>query len=140
MVGLVHEDLPLAYALAVDLLLAAQQHDELERLTAMLETLPRGQRYRLMEGQLLRARAHLSADRVPGLRAAVEALDAMGAAYWAAATRVEFAQALADAGDDAASATVLDVAEPLLREIGAAPALLGLDRLRASSAAVGGRS
>ncbi len=135
--SLVHEDLPLAYLLAVEVLLAAGDRRELERLTVMLEVVPRGQRYRLLDAQLLRARAHLSPEPAPGLRAAVEVLDAMGAAYWAAATRVELAQALADAGDTAASARCLDAAEPLLRELGAVRVLPAVERLRAAALLVG---
>ncbi|MGA8845075.1 MAG: adenylate/guanylate cyclase domain-containing protein, partial [Nocardioides sp.] len=79
------EDLPVAWLVTVDLLLALGDMDTLERVTAELEQIPTGQRYHLLHGQLLRARAHLSEDPAPGLRNAAGVLDAMGAAWPAAA-------------------------------------------------------
>ncbi len=117
--GLAHEDLPLLYALACDVLLAAGDLDRLEEVTALLEPLPHGQRYRLLDAHLQRGRAMLSPDPAPGLRCAVAGLDAMGAVLWAAVVRVELAQALLAAGDAAAARQVLDEAEPVLRRAGA---------------------
>lgn len=130
--GPANEDLPPAYALAVDLLLTGRSMDRLRELTAGLESVPPGLRYRLLQGQLLRARAQLSDDSRPGLRAAIETFDAMGAAYWAARVRVELAQALADAGDGAGAVALLDAAEPLLSDIAAAPALTRAADLRSA--------
>ncbi|HET7309893.1 MAG TPA: adenylate/guanylate cyclase domain-containing protein [Mycobacteriales bacterium] len=130
-VGAANEDVPLAYSLAVEMLVEAGDLDTLARITEPLAALPVGQRFRLVQGQLLRAQAHLSDDPVAGLRQSVAAFDAMGAAFWAARTRVELAEALAGADEGSAAALVCDAAEPLLREIGAARALRQLDDVRA---------
>ena len=136
-----HEVVALAAALTmtavtVDLLLAAGDLDTLERVTAELEEIPTGLRYRLLHGQLLRARAHLSDDPAPGLREAAGVLDAMGAAWPAAAVRVELAQALDAAGDSAARDLELDLAEPLLRAMPAPRQLVVVDALRGTAAPV----
>jgi hypothetical protein len=55
----------------------------------------------------------------------------MGAAFWAARTRVELASALVAAGEPSAAAGLCDAATPLLREIGAARALRQLEAVRA---------
>jgi class 3 adenylate cyclase len=128
------EDLALAYGLAVDLLLEARDADRLTQLTATLEDVPLGQRYRLLHGNLLRARAHLSPNPVPGLRGAVEVFSAMGAAYPAARVRVELAARLADDGDVRGAAEALSTARPLLEQIGAAPVLAVADRVAATVA------
>ena len=128
--GLVQEDLPLALVLAVDLLVESRRWEELEAVTSRVEPLPTGQRFRLAHAQLLRARAHLSPDRVPGLRAAVDVLDSMGAAFWAAAVRVELAEALLAAGDVDGSSAVATAAEPLLRHLAAVRLLGRLGDLR----------
>jgi class 3 adenylate cyclase len=127
------EDVPPAFGLAVDLLLAVDDKDRLESLTAQLEQVSVGARFRHLHGQLLRARAHLSADPVPGLRQAIDVLTDMGAAYLAAVPRVELAEVLARRGDHAAADEVAAAAEPLLTEIGAQPLL---DRIAAMRAAV----
>jgi hypothetical protein len=131
--GPAHEDMPYAYALAVDMLVEAGDMVTLERVTAPLETLSPGQRFRLLEGQMLRARAHLSGDALAGLRQAVEVFEAMGAAFWAARTRVELAAALAADGEAAEASAVAAEAEPLLREIGAARAVAQLNRIERSA-------
>jgi len=131
LIGRAHEDMPFAYALAVDMLIEAGETEALARITTELDTLRPGQRFRLLDGQMRRARAHLSNTPVAGLREAVEIFDAMNAAFWAARTRVELAAALADAGDKAAATTTLSAAEPFLREIGAARALRQIDDIRA---------
>jgi hypothetical protein len=130
--GLANEDVPLLYALAVDMLLEARDLQTLERVTVPLLELTYGQRYRLLQGQLLRAQAHLSGEPVAGLRQAVEVFDRMGAAFWSARTGVELAVALEESGDAAASAAAAAAAEPLLREIGATRALVQLDALRSA--------
>ena len=129
-IGRAHEDMPYALPLAVDMLLELGDTASLERITSDLETLKPGQRFRLLEGQLRRARAHLSPDPVPDLREAVEVFEAMGAAFWAARTRVELAVALADNADPASATLVLAAAEPLLRECGAARAIRQIDEFR----------
>jgi class 3 adenylate cyclase/tetratricopeptide (TPR) repeat protein len=129
--GRTSEDLPLAYELAVDMLLEAGGRDRLQVLTASLEEIPIGQRFRSLHAQLLRARAHLSADPVPGLRAAIDVLSATGAGYLAAVVRVELAARLADDGDARAAVDVLANARPLLERIGAVPVLAKADRVTA---------
>ena len=59
----------------------------------------------------------------------------MGAAFWAARTGVELATALAAAGDIAAATAAAATAEPLLRKVGAARALMQLDALRRTTPA-----
>jgi hypothetical protein len=130
-VGAANEDVPLAYSLAVDMLIESRDLDALARITEPLTALPVGQRFRLVEAQLLRVQAHLSSEPALGLRQAVAAFDAMGAAFWAARTRVELASALVVAGEPSAAAGLCDAAEPLLREIGAARALRQLEAVRA---------
>jgi class 3 adenylate cyclase len=134
--GLTSEDLPLAFGLAVDLLLEVGARDRLIELVETLEAVPLGQRYRLLHGHLLRGRAHLSHDSVPGLRAAVEIFSLMGAAYPAARVRVELAARLADDGDMRGAADALSAARPLLEQIGAAPALAAAERVAATVALV----
>jgi hypothetical protein len=131
-IGVANEDVPLTFSLAVDMLLEVGDHAALKRVTEPFAELPLGQRFRLLHGQLLRVQAMLSTDPVPGLREAVSVLDGMGAAFWAARTRVDLAGALADAGDASAAVATLSGAEPLLRECGAARALRRVDALRAS--------
>ena len=63
-IGPANEDVPFAYSLAVDMLLEAGDLATLERITAPLLELPMGQRFRLLQGQLLRAGAHCSAEPV----------------------------------------------------------------------------
>jgi hypothetical protein len=134
-VATIGEDLPPVYGLAVDLLLDAgdtDSIDDLRKLTSQLEAVPLGQRFRLLHGHLLRARAYLSPNPVPGLRAATEVFAAMGANYLAARTRVELAARLADAGDARAATELLSSARPLLERIGAASALALADRVATS--------
>ena len=121
--------MPYALALAVDMLVDADDMETLRAIIAPLEPLTPGQRFRLLEGQLRRAYAHLSAEPVDGLRDAVDTFDSMGAAFWAARTRVELATALADVGDNAGAATALAAAEPMLRENNATRALRQVDVL-----------
>ena len=130
--GKTSEDVPPVYALAVDMLLDADDRERLAEVTAALEEVPLGQRFRLLHGQLLRARAHLASDpaqAVQGLRAAIEVFTAMGAAYPAARTRVELAARLADGGDVRAATDLLANARPLLEKIGAAVPLATADRV-----------
>ena len=134
--GLTSEDLPLAFGLALDLLLEAGARERLSSLTERLEAVPRGQRFRLLQGHLLRARAHLSPDPMGGLRAAAEIFTAMGAAYPAARVRVELATRLADDGDIRGAADALAAARPMLEQIGAAPVLAAADRVSATVALV----
>jgi len=137
--GKTSEDIPPVYGLAVDMLLDADDRGRLEQLTALLEKVPLGQRFRLLQGQLLRARAHLSTDStqmVHGLRAAIEVFTAMGAAYPAARTRVELAARLADDGDVRAATDLLANARPLLEKLGAVVALAIADRVAATLASV----
>jgi len=134
--GLTSEDLPLAFGLALDLLLEVGGRDRLTELVERLETVPRGQRFRLLQGHLLRARAHLSPDPVAGLRAAAEMFTAMGAAYPAAQVRVELATRLADDGDLRGAAEALSTARPLLEQIGAVHVQAVADRVAATVAPV----
>jgi hypothetical protein len=134
--GLTSEDLPLAFGLALDLLLAVGARDRLTELVERLEAVPRGQRFRLLQGHLFRARAHLSPDPVAGLRAAAEMFTAMGALYPAAQVRVELATRLADDGDLRGAADALSTARPLLDQIGAATALAAAERVAATVALV----
>jgi hypothetical protein len=129
--GWANEDLPMAYALAVDLLVPAGNLDQLEAITTKIEEVPRGQRFRLLHGMLLRARALLDGGSVTGLRASLAVFDAMGARYWAARVRVELARALLDAHEDGA-VDLLDAAEPTLRSAGAVRALREIEEIRAS--------
>ncbi|MGN6475472.1 MAG: adenylate/guanylate cyclase domain-containing protein [Mycobacteriales bacterium] len=125
-----NEDVPLVLALAVDMLIAAgDMPEELVALTELLEPVPIGQRYRLLHGTLLRARAHLEAGRAGSLRAAISVFEQMGAAYWAARTRVDLAKALQDAGDPGVPAA-LDAAEPVLLTAGANRALTEVVAIR----------
>ncbi len=136
------EDLAPVYGCAVDLLLDAAEViglGNLETLTSTLEGIPLGQRYRLLHGHLLRARAYLSPDPVPGLRAAIDVFAGMGAAYVAARTRVELAARLADNGEMRAATELLSSARPLLERIDAAPTLALADRVTATLAAAPAR-
>jgi len=130
-IGYAHEDMPYAYSLASDILIEAGDLDTLERITAPLEALTPGQRFRLLDAHCRRARAHLSGGSVSGLRESVEIFDGMGAHFWAARTRVELAAALADAGDMSGATAAIAAAEPLLRECGATRALRRLEETRA---------
>jgi hypothetical protein len=130
--GKTSEDVPPVYALAVDMLLDTDDRNRLEALTAALEEVPLGQRFRLLHGHLLRARAHLSPDRtqsMQGLRAAIDVFTAMGAAYPAARARVELATKLADDGDVRGATDLLANARPLLEKIGAVVPLALADRV-----------
>jgi hypothetical protein len=133
--GSANEDLPMAFALAVDMLVSAGRLDQVETITTKLEEVPRGQRFRLLHGMLLRSRALLEGGSVAGLRASLAVFEAMGAAYWAARVRVELARALLDVGEDGA-AELLDAAEPLLSSAGAVGALRDLAEMRGSLAPV----
>src|SRR5207302_4731152 len=82
-IGTANEDVPMVYSLAVDMLLEAGDLATLERITAPLVELPKGQQFRLLHAQLLRARAHLSDEPTIALRKAVEAFERMGASFWA---------------------------------------------------------
>jgi class 3 adenylate cyclase len=137
-IGVANEDLPLAYSLAVEMLLETGDHATLARVTAPLAELPLGPRFKLLHAQLLRVQALLSTAPLDGLRQAVQVLDAMGAAFWAARVRVDLAAALASAGDTAAATTTLAAAEPFLREIGAVRALRQVTKLRGGGAAAWG--
>jgi class 3 adenylate cyclase len=130
--GLANEDLPPAYLFAMELLHAAGMSDELEELTATLETLSMGQRFNLLHATLLRARALLSADPAPGLRAAIDAYDAMAAGFAAAMTRVELAEQLVAHGASAEAALLLDAAETTLGAISAQPGLARIETVRES--------
>lgn len=133
--GKTSEDVPPVYALAVDMLLDTDDRNRLEALTAALEEVPLGQRFRLLHGHLLRARAHLSPDRtqsMQGLRAAIDVFTAMGAAYPAARARVELATKLADDGDVRGATDLLANARPLLEKIGAVVPLALADRVAAA--------
>jgi hypothetical protein len=130
--GKTSEDVPPVYALAVDILLDVDDRSRLEELTAALEEVPIGQRFRLLHGQLLRARAHLvpdAAHAVQGLRGAIDVFTAMGAAYPAARTRVELAARLADDGDTRAATDLLANARPLLEKLAAVVPLAIADRV-----------
>jgi hypothetical protein len=113
------------------MLVAAGRTDQLEDITVLLEAIPSGQRFRLLHGSLLRARAHLDGDPVGGLTAAVAVLDSAGLDYWAARVRVELAAALCGAGETGA-AELLDAAEPVLTSAGATRPLRELEAVRAS--------
>src|SRR3954447_207238 len=132
--GHAHEDMPFAYSLAVDMLIEVGDMATLARLNGPIKALTPGQRFRLLDGQLRRARAHLSDTPVTGLRESVAVFEGMEAAFYAARTRVELAAALAATGDTAGATAALDAAEPLLREIGAARALRQVDVVRATLA------
>jgi len=134
--GLTNEDMPLAFGLALDLLLEAGARERLGELTERLEAVPRGQRFRLLQGHLLRARAHLSPDPVVGLRAAADIFAGMGAAYPAAQARVELATRLADDGDLRGAADALSTARPLLEQLGAVPVLAAAELVAATVALV----
>ena len=124
-----NEDTPLAYALAVELLVETGMTAELESLTSRLDDIPLGQRFRLLQGMLLRSHALLSDGPVDGLRASVAVFDAIGADYWAARVRIELATALADIGEPGA-VELLDLAEPVLAAAGAERALRELAEVR----------
>ncbi len=129
---LANEDVPLVFAFAVDMLIAAGgMQDEVRGLVDLLDQIPAGQRYRLLEGTLQRAHAYLAESPVEGLRTAVAIFDQMGAPYWAARVRVELAAALTAAGEPGA-ADVLDAAEPILIGAGANRALRELAQVRES--------
>jgi hypothetical protein len=128
--GPANEDLPPAYLMCVDLLLAAGMTEQLAELTAELEALSMGQRFNFLHGTLLRARALLSADRAPGLRAAIETFDAMSAGLAAAITRIELAEQLMADGSQAEAAVLLDAAGQTLAAISARPALARVEALR----------
>ena len=128
------EDLPLAFGLALDLLLEVGARERVSELAERLETIPRGQRFRLLQGHLLRAQAHLSPDPVAGLRAAADMFVATGAAYRAAQVRVELATRLADDGDIRGAVDALSLARPLLEQIGAGPVRAAADRIAATVA------
>jgi hypothetical protein len=130
-IGAANEDVPLAYCLAVDMLLAAGDRETLARITEPLAVLPIGARFRLLHGQLLRVEALLSDSPIDGLRRAVEVLDGMGAAFWAARVRVDLARSLADAGDASGALAALNAAEPMLRDAAATRVLREVDALRA---------
>jgi hypothetical protein len=130
-IGPANEDVPLAYALAVDMLREVDDRETLARITEPLAALPIGARFRLLHGQLLRVEALLSDSAVEGLRRAVDVLDAMGAAFWAARVRVDLARSLADAGDASGALAALNAAEPMLRDAAAARVLRKVDALRA---------
>ena len=136
--GLGQEDLPLAVLLVVDLLAATGDQAGIRRVLDLLEPLPPGQRFRLMDAQLARARGHVDTDPARHLVRAVEVLDGMGASYWAAQARAELAAALAGAGDGAAATVVLDEAEPLLRALPAPRVLAQLEALRSALVAAPG--
>jgi class 3 adenylate cyclase len=127
--GLANEDMPMAFALAVDLLVAAGMSSALEIITTQLEEVPLGQRFRLLHGALLRARALLDDTDIAGLRASVAVFDDAGMDYWAARVRVELARALNDTGESGA-AELLDAAEPLFSSADAKRALSELRELR----------
>jgi hypothetical protein len=130
-IDLGNDDLPFAYSLAVDMMLDAGDLLGLQRLTASVEVITVGQRFRALLGHLLRSQAQLSEDPEPGLRDALEVFTAMGAGYPAARVAVELAAAVAEKGDHAAAAELLATARPLLERIGAAPVLAQTDRLAA---------
>jgi class 3 adenylate cyclase len=132
--GLAHEDMPLACALAVDLHLEFGQTDRLGRVCELLEGLSMGQRFAVLAGYLLQARSVLQDDT--GLaRAAVETFDTAGAGLPAALARVHLADRLL-ANDDAQAADAeLTAAGAVLAAIGATPATVRIAALRKSAAA-----
>jgi len=134
--GLAHEDMPACYGLAVEMLHRAGMHARLEELTARLESLSMGQRYRLTEALLAEGRALLSDDPIPGLRLAAETFDRTGAGFEAARVRVMLAEHLLAAGRDDEATGVLAAAEPVLTDAGATPALDRIAALRQSSVIV----
>jgi hypothetical protein len=128
--GLAHEDMPPCYGFAVDVLLTAGATAELEELTTRFESLSMGQRFNLMHGLLLRARAMLSPDPRPGLAEAIDVFDGMGAAFPAATARIDLAERLLGDGSTAEATQLLDSAERALSAISAKPSLERIDRLR----------
>jgi hypothetical protein len=131
--GLAHEDMPLAFALALELLTLFGQHDRLRGLTERLESLSMGQRFAVVSGSLLQARSILD-DDISLARAAVDAFDAAGAGLPAALARLDLAQRLLDDDNPAAATTELANAERVLEAIGAAPALSRIAAMRAATA------
>jgi hypothetical protein len=129
-----NEDVPLAYSLAADLLLEAGLTAELDALTSELEIISLGQRFRLLHGMLVRVRALLDDSPGEGLRSSVSIFDAMGAAYWAARSRVDLAAALLPT-DPTGAVELLDAAEPVLLVAGAVRALAQVADLRGSRVA-----
>lgn len=124
------DDLTLPLLVAVDLLVENEDRGGLERIVHMLEPVPPGQRDRMMQAQLLRAKAHLSDSPAAGLHAAAALLEEMGAHLCAEIVRVELGAALATAGEYAAAESALDQAEAFLRELGAARVLRRLNEVR----------
>jgi hypothetical protein len=131
--GLAHEDMPLACALAVDLYTLFGQHDRLRGLTERLESLSMGQRFAVTSGSLLQARSVLDGD-TSAARAAVEVFDTAGAGLPAALARLDLAQRLLDDHNVTAAQAELAVAEPVLEAIGATPALARIAAMRAATA------
>jgi len=124
-----NEDVPLGYALAVDMLAEADSLSELTELSNEFEQIAIGQRFRLLHGTNLRAAALLSDAPDQLLADAIATFEAMGAAYWAARTRLDLAAALVEREAPGAESLV-DLAEPVLVAAGATRALRQVAELR----------
>ena len=133
--GLAHEDMPLAFALAVDMLTAHRQRERLLGLTERLETLSMGQRFAVISGSLLQARSVLDDDAAVA-RAAVETFEAAGAGLPAALARLDLAELLLADHNVTAAQAELAIAEPVLDAIGAKPAMTRIAAMRGAQAAV----
>ena len=130
--GLAHEDMPMAFALAVELLTSFGMYGPLRALTEMLETLSMGQRYAVLSGLLFQSHAALD-DDVSAARAAVDAFDTAGAALPAALARVDLAQRLLSRGNGVAADVELALAEQVVTAIDATPAVERIAAMRAAS-------
>jgi class 3 adenylate cyclase/tetratricopeptide (TPR) repeat protein len=120
----------------VDAAFALGRLDVAEELIELLGSQPRGAPPPFLRAELLRARGLLVARRgepeaaEPLLRAAVDALAAIGYPYWLARAQTDLAGWLIEAGRAAEAPPLLDQAVPVFERLGAAPALERAQRLR----------
>jgi hypothetical protein len=110
--------------------------DHAEPLAALLEDQPPGHVPPSLRAHLAGLRGGLAAQRGDDetaereLATAVEALGALGQPYWQARAETAFAAWLLEHGRGSEAAPVLDHAATVLQELGAAPALDRVLRLR----------
>jgi hypothetical protein len=128
----VNEDTAVIWPVAVDLALDAGDEAAAEQLLRTVESAPAHQLSPLIRAQLARLRGSIlaatgdPAAAQPRLREAVDALDALGARFYAARARLALAEA-APAADPAAGTSAPDAPAELaaavaaFRELGAAP-------------------
>jgi len=138
-IGLAHDDVPMPYSLAVDMLLEAGDLETLTASTLPLLELPVGQRFRLLHGQLLRLKRTCRTSRRSDCDKRSRCSCGWGPAFWGPrAPESSCATALAVAGDTASSAAeAAQQPNRFLRDIGGDRALGQLDSLRRAAPAVG---